>query len=407
MPTRKSTASDDHLPSTISDQADLSTLSIPTAMMNGQDNDLSMLSTHSTSTTPARPASASTPTAPTSKTSKSSSSKAKDKAPIAATDSADPDHKDTPNSKEKEKDSLGIDVSFPPFPQVDHLSSFSCHHPTMPPLTPTQDLLLPRTLLSRLARGVLPPNTSISKDALLALTKASSVFISHLASTADSLTTKKTISPSDVITALEEIEWSNLRGRCEGELKIWEEVTRGKRKGYRERVKARESGVSIVGDITSTSIGEGENAEEHNDHTHREEEEAEGQRPEKRPRVEPNHTSISPSHPSSSTKQQRIKQIFQSSSSSTKPTNGTTPTTTSGVVDEDQTEPEEDEEEEEEEEEEEVDAESSSAEEEDEEEEVNGDPEEDGGTDQYGPEDQLRRDILYGEEGNGDEDESD
>ena len=100
----------------------------------------------------------------------------------------------------------------------------------------------------------MPPNTSIQKDALLALTKAASVFISYLASHANELTQKKTIGPQDVIKALEEIEMSGVMGlgvmgsdgrvggRLERELEIWESVVRGKRKGYRDKVKARESG---------------------------------------------------------------------------------------------------------------------------------------------------------------------
>jgi len=46
----------------------------------------------------------------------------------------------------------------------------------------SQDLSLPRTMISRLAKGVLPPNTSIHKDALLALSKSCTVFVNFLAS---------------------------------------------------------------------------------------------------------------------------------------------------------------------------------------------------------------------------------
>lgn len=106
----------------------------------------------------------------------------------------------------------------------------------------SQDLLLPRTLVQRLAKGVLPANTSVSKDALLALTKAASVFVSHIASTADERTVKKTVAPQDVIGAIKECEFDIFAQRVEQELTLWEEVVRGKRRGYREKVKARESG---------------------------------------------------------------------------------------------------------------------------------------------------------------------
>ncbi|KIX07243.1 uncharacterized protein Z518_01896 [Rhinocladiella mackenziei CBS 650.93] len=116
------------------------------------------------------------------------------------------------------------------------------------------DLLLPRTLTSRLARGVLPANTSIQKDATLALAKSATVFISYLAHHANEQTTKKTIRPQDVIQALREIEMAGvmelgvvgkdgrLGGRLEREMEVYENTMRGKRKGYRDKIKARESG---------------------------------------------------------------------------------------------------------------------------------------------------------------------
>ncbi|EHY60418.1 hypothetical protein HRR83_000177 [Exophiala dermatitidis] len=115
------------------------------------------------------------------------------------------------------------------------------------------DLLLPRTLVSRLARGVLPPNTSIQKDATLAIAKSATVFISYLAHHANEQTTKKTIGPQDVLKALKEIEMDGvmelgavgkdgrLGGRLERELEAYEKILQRKRKGYRDKMKARES----------------------------------------------------------------------------------------------------------------------------------------------------------------------
>ncbi|KAE8309816.1 hypothetical protein BDV41DRAFT_546516 [Aspergillus transmontanensis] len=45
-----------------------------------------------------------------------------------------------------------------------------------------EDYLLPRSLTLRLAKSVLPPNTSIQKDAVLAIQKAATVFVSYLSS---------------------------------------------------------------------------------------------------------------------------------------------------------------------------------------------------------------------------------
>lgn len=122
-------------------------------------------------------------------------------------------------------------------------------------------------MVSRLARGVLPANTSIQKDALLALTKSATVFISYLASNANEVTTKRTISPADVLKALGEIEMDGLMdvgkqgpngeilGRLERELEVFENTVRGKRKGYRDKIKQRESDATVK---MTDAEGEGE-----------------------------------------------------------------------------------------------------------------------------------------------------
>lgn len=46
-----------------------------------------------------------------------------------------------------------------------------------------KDLTLPKSMIARLAKGVLPANTQIQKDALLALHKSATVFVSYIAST--------------------------------------------------------------------------------------------------------------------------------------------------------------------------------------------------------------------------------
>ncbi|KAK5952446.1 hypothetical protein OHC33_006489 [Knufia fluminis] len=139
------------------------------------------------------------------------------------------------------------------------------------------DLLLPRSIISRLSKGVLPPNTSLAKDAILALTKSATVFISHLASEANDVTDRKTIQSADVVRALREIEMGDVMGvgvlgrdgkrggRVEREVERWEGDVRGKRRGYREKVRARESGGVGVGDtaVGDTTVGMVDEREEH------------------------------------------------------------------------------------------------------------------------------------------------
>lgn len=104
----------------------------------------------------------------------------------------------------------------------------------------------------------MPPNTSIQKDAILAITKSATVFISYLASNAREATTKRTVVPNDILAALKEIEMDGLMdlgkkdaegkplGRLEREIEAFEETARGKRKDYRDKMKAREGGISAV-----------------------------------------------------------------------------------------------------------------------------------------------------------------
>ena len=47
---------------------------------------------------------------------------------------------------------------------------------------PIQELNLPKSVISRLAKGVLPPNIQIQGNAILALRQSATVFINYLAS---------------------------------------------------------------------------------------------------------------------------------------------------------------------------------------------------------------------------------
>ena len=96
------------------------------------------------------------------------------------------------------------------------------------------------------------------------------MFISYLASNANELTSRKTIQAPDILKALKEIELDGVMklgavggdgrtgGRLERELEMYEEGVKGKRKGYRDKVKARESGVSEVEGVGSGVEGRGE-----------------------------------------------------------------------------------------------------------------------------------------------------
>ncbi|KAJ4307931.1 hypothetical protein N0V84_012404 [Fusarium piperis] len=107
-----------------------------------------------------------------------------------------------------------------------------------------EDLTLPKSIITRLAKGVLPPNTQIQANAILALSQSTTVFINYLASHANENTIgagKKTIAPADVFKALEDTEFSFLRAPLEAEFAKFNAIQTEKRTSYRQKVRAKKT----------------------------------------------------------------------------------------------------------------------------------------------------------------------
>lgn len=103
-----------------------------------------------------------------------------------------------------------------------------------------EDLSLPRTMVQRLAKGVLPPNTQIQKDALLAMSKGATVFVNYLTNTSNENAVrggKKTIQPQDVLDAVKELEFEAFLPRLEAELQKYNAIQCEKRNSYRKKVR--------------------------------------------------------------------------------------------------------------------------------------------------------------------------
>ncbi|KAL6906787.1 histone-fold-containing protein [Trichoderma evansii] len=116
-----------------------------------------------------------------------------------------------------------------------------------------EDLNLPKSIITRLAKGSLPPNTQIQGNAILALSKSATVFISYLASHANENTVaagKKTISPADVFKALDDTEFSFLKEPLEAEFAKFTAVQAEKRTTYRQKVRATKPSSGDGGDDT-------------------------------------------------------------------------------------------------------------------------------------------------------------
>lgn len=76
-----------------------------------------------------------------------------------------------------------------------------------------EDLNLPVTAITRIAKEVLPANIIVSKEAKTALARAASVFILYVSNQATTIATsrnKKTISAQDVLEALSQVDFECL-----------------------------------------------------------------------------------------------------------------------------------------------------------------------------------------------------
>ncbi|PIL34569.1 transcription factor [Ganoderma sinense ZZ0214-1] len=110
---------------------------------------------------------------------------------------------------------------------------------------------LPRSLIMKLARASqVPENTKFSKDVILAILKASTVFVNYLAATAHEVASSKqhkSISATDVLKALELVEFNDIAKSIQGELPTYREMQRAdKRKGGKAKAKDTSESVSAA-----------------------------------------------------------------------------------------------------------------------------------------------------------------
>lgn len=105
-------------------------------------------------------------------------------------------------------------------------------------------------MVQRLSKGVLPPNTQIQKDALLAISKSATVFINYLSSVANEQAqraNKKTIQPKDVLDAIHLCEFDSFLPRLEAELGKYNAVQCDKRNTYRRKVREEQKSAKLAG----------------------------------------------------------------------------------------------------------------------------------------------------------------
>ncbi|KAG0197734.1 hypothetical protein BGX28_008740 [Mortierella sp. GBA30] len=98
--------------------------------------------------------------------------------------------------------------------------------------TSIEDNELPKAILTRIMKNVLPENTNIQANAKLAMTKSTTLFINYLASAANDVAASaghKIVSGAHVLKALESIDLEEMVPRLTEEFKAFHAIQKSKK----------------------------------------------------------------------------------------------------------------------------------------------------------------------------------
>ncbi|KAI8054407.1 histone-fold-containing protein, partial [Syncephalis plumigaleata] len=90
-----------------------------------------------------------------------------------------------------------------------------------------EDHDLPKAIMQRIIKSVLPEGAAVQRDAKTALSKACTVFINYLSATAHDAATdenRKIISANDVLAAMQTIELGDMVPQLEAELEAYKQL---------------------------------------------------------------------------------------------------------------------------------------------------------------------------------------
>jgi len=127
---------------------------------------------------------------------------------------------------------------------------------------------LPKSVVMKIAKSAIPDNVKLQKETVLSLVKGSTVFINYLAATAHDVAQSKqhkSISASDVLKALETIEFSDMINKLQSELTIYRELSKndkGKKSTNGGSVSARKG--PVAGGSSASAPVKGKNKEKAN-----------------------------------------------------------------------------------------------------------------------------------------------
>ncbi|ESP00265.1 hypothetical protein LOTGIDRAFT_238643 [Lottia gigantea] len=106
-----------------------------------------------------------------------------------------------------------------------------------------EDLNLPNAVVTRIIKEAIPEGINVSKEARLAISKAASVFVLYATSCSNNFALKgkrKTINATDVISAMEDMEFEQFVDPLKECLDVFRNEQKGKREASQQRKKDRE-----------------------------------------------------------------------------------------------------------------------------------------------------------------------
>ncbi|KAF6745652.1 histone-fold-containing protein, partial [Ephemerocybe angulata] len=116
---------------------------------------------------------------------------------------------------------------------------------------------LPKSIVMKIAKSALPEEARLTKETVLSLVKGSTVFINYLAATAHDVALSKqhkSIAASDVLKALELVDFGDLVDPLTEELKVYKDTAKSSTKKPRRDSTAAAPSASTAGKSFSISI---------------------------------------------------------------------------------------------------------------------------------------------------------
>ncbi|KAF5318292.1 hypothetical protein D9611_014347 [Ephemerocybe angulata] len=116
---------------------------------------------------------------------------------------------------------------------------------------------LPKSIVMKIAKSALPEEARLTKETVLSLVKGSTVFINYLAATAHDVALSKqhkSIAASDVLKALELVDFGDLVDPLTEELKVYKDTAKSSTKKPRRDSTAAIPSASTAGKSFSISI---------------------------------------------------------------------------------------------------------------------------------------------------------